>query len=166
MEIGTISKVPATPSVVQPIAKPINPLRGGTGLQIIPLPVQIFIIFVSVTTIVNQTVEGNERFDKKQNEPINLSFSILDSRLEFLEFISINILLTPHQIGIGQEVTLIFNTLHALEVFTTPIVTFEDTLDRPKIVAPTDLQINQVKLVEVIGVEFVKKIISQLVTES
>jgi hypothetical protein len=46
-----------------------------------------------------------------------------------LEFISISVPLTPHQIGIGQEVTLISNTPHASKVFITPIMTFEDTRD-------------------------------------
>jgi hypothetical protein len=32
-----------------------------------------------------------------------------------------------------MEVTLIFNTLHASKVFSTPIATFEDTRDRQKI---------------------------------
>jgi hypothetical protein len=101
MEIGTNSKVPTTPYVAQPVIKPLNPLRGGTSLQIIPLPIQIFIIIVSMTSVVSQLVEGSERSDKKQDEPINLSFTILDNRLESLEFISISIFLTPHQIGIG-----------------------------------------------------------------
>jgi hypothetical protein len=39
MEIGTSSKVPTTPFVVQPITKLVSPLRGGTSLEIIPLHV-------------------------------------------------------------------------------------------------------------------------------
>jgi hypothetical protein len=39
MEIGTSSKVPTTPFVVQPITKLVSPLRGGTSLEIIPLPI-------------------------------------------------------------------------------------------------------------------------------
>jgi hypothetical protein len=38
MEIGASSKVLSTPSLVQPITKPVNPLRDGIGLEIIPLP--------------------------------------------------------------------------------------------------------------------------------
>jgi hypothetical protein len=72
-------------------------------------------------------MEGSEGYDKEQVELVNPSFTILNSRLESLEFITTNVLLTPHQIGIGQEVTSISNTLHASEVFTTPITTFEDT---------------------------------------
>jgi hypothetical protein len=83
-----------------------------------------------MTTVFNQPVEGSERSNKKHDELVNLSFTILDSRLKYLEFMSINVPLTPHQIGIGQEVTLISNTPHALEVFTTPITTFEDTHDQ------------------------------------
>jgi hypothetical protein len=80
-----------------------------------------------MTIIVSQHVEGSERFDKKHDEHVNPSFTILDSRLEYLELISINVPLTPHYIGIGQEVTLISNTPHVSEVFTTPIATFGDT---------------------------------------
>jgi hypothetical protein len=54
-----------------------------------------------MTTVISQHVEGSERFDTEQVEPVNPSSTILDSRLESLEFISINVLLTPHQIGIG-----------------------------------------------------------------
>ncbi len=44
VEIGTSNRIPATPSVVQPIAitNPFSPLRGGIGLEIIPLPIQTF----------------------------------------------------------------------------------------------------------------------------
>jgi hypothetical protein len=83
-----------------------------------------------MTTIVDQPMEGSERSDKKQNEPMNILFTILNSRLKFLEFISTNVPLTPHQISIGQEVILISDTLHALKVFSTPITTFEDTLNQ------------------------------------
>ncbi len=46
VEIGTSSRVPSTLFVVQPIAitKPISPLRGGTCLEVIPLPIQTFTI--------------------------------------------------------------------------------------------------------------------------
>ncbi len=37
VEIGTNSRVPTMPYVVQPIIKPISPLRCGTCLEIIPL---------------------------------------------------------------------------------------------------------------------------------
>jgi hypothetical protein len=51
--------------------------------------------------------------------------------------------------------------LHALEVFTTPIATFEDTPYQQKIVVPTSLLImNQVEHVEEEGVEHVKEVIS------
>ncbi len=71
-------------------------------------------------------MEGNNRFDKKHDELVNSSYTILNNRLESLEVLSTNVPLTPHQIGIGQKVILISNTPHALEVYTTPIVTFED----------------------------------------
>jgi hypothetical protein len=54
-----------------------------------------------VTIVFNQPVEGNERFDKEQIEHVNPSFTILDSRLESLEFISTSVTLTPRQINIG-----------------------------------------------------------------
>jgi len=75
VEIGTNSKV--TPFMVQLATKPFNPLRGGTCLKIIPLHVQIFIIFVLITTIVNQPMEGSERFDKKQDEHINFAYIVM-----------------------------------------------------------------------------------------
>jgi len=83
-----------------------------------------------------------------------------------LEFISISVLLTSHQIGIDQEVTLISSTSHASKVFTTPIITFEDTHDHHKIVVPTGFQnLSQMELAEITGVELVKKIISQLIAK-
>ncbi len=61
---------------------------------------------------------------------------------------------------------MISNTLHALEVFTTPITTFEVMPDRQKTIVPTNLQIlSQVELVEVISVEHVEEITSQPVIE-
>jgi hypothetical protein len=101
VEIRINNKVLATPFVVQPSTKPISCRIGGTCLEIIPLPVQTFTIHVSMTTIVNQPMEGSERFNEKHDEPINPSFTILDSRLKSLEFISTSVPLTPHQIGIG-----------------------------------------------------------------
>jgi hypothetical protein len=81
MVIGISSKILLTPSMVQPVIKPVSPLRGGTCLKIIPLPIQTFIIHVPVTIVVNQPVEGSERFNKEHVELVNLSFTILDNRL-------------------------------------------------------------------------------------
>jgi hypothetical protein len=51
-------------------------------------------------------------------------------------------------------------------VFTTPITTFEDTLDRHKTITPTDLQIlSQVELVEATSVESIEKVINQFIIE-
>ncbi len=94
-----------------------------------------------MTIVINQLVEGNEKSDREEVQLVNLSFIILDSRLESLEFTSINVFLTPHQIGIGQELTLISSTSHASEVFTTPIMTFEDTANCQKTIVPIGLQI-------------------------
>ncbi len=52
-----------------------------------------------MTNIVSQLMEGSERFDKEHVELVNLSFTILDNRLAYLEFISTSVPLTPHQIG-------------------------------------------------------------------
>jgi hypothetical protein len=40
--------------------------------------------------------------------------------------------LTPPQIGVGLEITLISKTPHALEVFTKPIVIFDETFNQHK----------------------------------
>jgi hypothetical protein len=82
-----------------------------------------------MTTVVSKPMEDSERFDKEQVEHVNPSFTILDSILEFLEFLFASVPLTPHQIGIGQEGILISSIPHASKVFTTPIATFEDTLE-------------------------------------
>jgi hypothetical protein len=84
-----------------------------------------------------------------------------------LEFLYVNLPLTPHHIGIGQEIILISSTPHASKVFTTPITTFEDTPNRQKTPTPTSLQIlSQVKLVEEACDELIEEAISQLVVES
>jgi hypothetical protein len=79
---------------------------------------------------------------KEHVEHVDPSFIVFDSETGPLEFLLATLPLTPHQIGIGQDITLITNTPHALEVFMTPIVTFEETLDRQKIFAmPTSFHI-------------------------
>ncbi len=84
------------PSMVQPVTKLISPLKGGIGLEIIPLLVQTFIIHVPITTVVNQPMESSERPDKIQDELVNPTYIILDTRLESLEFLSASVHLTPH----------------------------------------------------------------------
>jgi hypothetical protein len=75
MDIGTSSRLLVTPFVVQlvTITKPISPLRDGTCLEIIPLPIQTFTIPVQVTIVTNELVKGNEKYVKKQVELIDLS---------------------------------------------------------------------------------------------
>jgi len=74
--------------------------------------------------------------------------------------------LTPHNIGIGQEVTLISSTLHVLKVFTTPIMSFQNTLECQKTTMLIGLQtLSQVELVEVVGVEFVEEVVNQPIIE-
>jgi hypothetical protein len=82
--------------MVQPVTKLISPLKGGIGLEIIPLLVQTFIIHVPITTVVNQPMESSERPDKIQDELVNPTYIILDTRLESLEFLSASVHLTPH----------------------------------------------------------------------
>ncbi len=119
-----------------------------------------------MTIVVSQHAGGSERFDKAHVEHVNISFTILDNILDYLKFIFPSVPLTPHQIGIGQEVTLISNTSHALKVFSRPIMTFEDALDHHKTTTPTDRQIfSKTKLVEVTNVQLIEEVISQLVVE-
>jgi hypothetical protein len=96
MEIGTSNKVGITPSVVQLVAiiKLVCSLRGGTSLKIIPLHVQ-------VATVTNEPVKGNEKSVKEHVEPVDPSFTVLDSGVGLLGFIFVSLPLTPHQIGIG-----------------------------------------------------------------
>jgi hypothetical protein len=82
--------------VVQLVIKLVSPLRGGTCLKIIPLHIQTFTIHIPVTIIVNQPVEGSGRSNKKQDELVNPTYTILDSRLKYLEFLSTTVPLTPH----------------------------------------------------------------------
>jgi len=46
-------------------------------------------------------MRGNEKFVKKQAKLIDLLFTVLNSRVKPLEFLSISLPLIPHQIGIG-----------------------------------------------------------------
>jgi hypothetical protein len=78
----------------------------------------------------------------------------------------INKSVSPLKGGIGQEIILILNILHASKVFMTPIANFEDTLDQQNTIAPTSLQIlNQVKPMEEVVVEPVERAINQLVAK-
>jgi len=45
---------------------------------------------IPVTIVVNKHVEDSEKSNKKWVEPVNLSFTILNIRLKFLEFLSVN----------------------------------------------------------------------------
>jgi hypothetical protein len=78
IDIKTSSRVPTTPFMVQPVAitKLVSPLRGGTCLEIIPLPVWTFSILVQVATIINEPVRGSEKYVKKHAELVNPSFTI------------------------------------------------------------------------------------------
>jgi hypothetical protein len=72
MEIRSGSRVPIMPLVIQPTTKLVSPLRGGTSLEFISLPVWTFTILILVTTIANQPLEGSERSDKKHDKLDNL----------------------------------------------------------------------------------------------
>jgi len=41
-------------------------------------------------------MEVSERYDKKHDEFVSPTYTILDNRLKSLEFLSINVPLTPH----------------------------------------------------------------------
>jgi hypothetical protein len=66
VEIGINSKAPTTPIVVQNVVttKPVSPFRGGIGLKIIHLLVQIFTIPIQVTTIDVECAKGSEKYVK------------------------------------------------------------------------------------------------------
>jgi hypothetical protein len=161
VEIGISSKVPAMPFVVQVIAI----TKNGTNWKTIPLFVKTFTLHLPITIVVSKPMEDNEKSNKEYVELVNTSFTILDNGLESLEFLFVSLLLTPHQIGIGQEVTLISSTLHALNVFTTPITTFENTPDQYKTSALIGLKIlSQNKPVEEASAKPIKETINKLIT--
>jgi len=116
---------------------------------------KLFIMLVQVTTIVVELVEGSVKSIMDQVELVDPPFTVLDSGVGPLEFLSTTLPLTPHQIGIGQKIILITNILHALEVLTTtPIATFEETCDQQRTTTLIGLQIlNQVELLEETNVE-------------
>ncbi len=87
-------------------------------------------------------MKDSENFAKEHAKLVNPnSFIVLNNRVKYLEFLYTSLPLTPHQIGIGQKITLISNTPHASKIFMTPITTFEETFDWHKFVALTGLQI-------------------------
>ncbi len=120
-----------------------------------PLLVRAFSILVQVTTVTNEPMRASERFAKKQAKPIDPSFIILDNRVKPLEFLSSSLPLTPRR---GQEIHLISSIPHALEVFTTPTTTFEETLDQQKTPMLTSFQIlSQVKPMEEANMNLLKE---------
>jgi hypothetical protein len=74
-------------------------------------------------------VKGSDKFVKHQVQLVDPPFIILNSGVRLLKLLYVTLFMTPHHLGIGQEITLISNTFHALEVFTKPIMTFEETLE-------------------------------------
>jgi hypothetical protein len=87
----------------------------------------LFSRHVQVGTIINELVRGNERSAKEQVELVDLSFIVLNNIVKYLESLTVRLFFTPHHVGIGLKITLISITMHALEVFMTPIATFEKT---------------------------------------
>ncbi len=71
------------------ITKLVSPLRGGTCLNIISLPIQTFTIHVQVATIINEPMRGSEKHVKEHIELVDLSFTILDGEVGPLEFLSL-----------------------------------------------------------------------------
>lgn len=100
---------------------------------------------------------------KQQVELVDPSFIVFDSGTGPLEFLPTILPLTPHEIGIGQKNTFITNTLHASDVFTTPITTFEETPYKRKIfIMLKGLQIlSQVEHGEETNVEPIKETVTQ-----
>jgi hypothetical protein len=112
-------------------------------------------------------VESSDKSVKEHVELVDPSFTVFVSGIGPLKFLLATLLLTPHHIGIGQEIILIINTPHASEVFTTPIATFEETLDQQIVfVVPTGFEfLSQVKLVEETHVKLVEKAVTRPVAE-
>ncbi len=168
IEIGTNSKTPTTPSVVHvATTRLVNPLKGGTYFKFISLPIQFFSVPIQVIIATTKFVDSSDKFVKEHVEHVDPSFTIFDIGIEPSEFLLVTLPLTPHQIGIGQEITLTTNTSHASKVFTTQITTFEETFNRQKIfIVPTCFQImNQVEPMEEPNVELVEETITQLVVK-
>ncbi len=85
------------------MTKPVCLLRGGTSLEIIPLHVYILFVPIQVTTAITELVESSDKSIKEQVEHVDPSFIIFNSGIGPLEFLLATLPLTPHQIGIGQE---------------------------------------------------------------
>jgi hypothetical protein len=66
-------------------------------------------------------------------EPIDAPSFVVNNKLETLKFLFTTIPLTPPQISVGLDITLISNTPHASKVFATPITSFEETPYQHKI---------------------------------
>ncbi len=112
-------------------------------------------------------MRGSEKFVKEQVEPVDFPFTILDSGVGPLEFLSPSLPLTLHQIGIGQNIILISNTLHASKVFMTPVTTFEETPDQQRTTTLTSFHIlSQFEPMEEANVEPIEGAINQLVAEN
>lgn len=87
----------------------------------------LYLLRLLITIV--EPIENSVEFVKDQVEPNDPPFTIFNNRVKPLEFLFTTLPLTRHQIGIGQKITLISSTLHALEVFMMPIMTFEETLN-------------------------------------
>jgi hypothetical protein len=107
-------------------------------------------------------VESSDKAVKEHVELVNPSFIVFVSGIGPLKFLLATLPLTPHHIGIGQEIILIISTPHASEVFTTPIATFQETLDQQIVfVVPTSFAIlSQVKLVEETSAKLVEEAVT------
>jgi hypothetical protein len=103
VEIGTSNRTPTTPSLVQHVAttKPINPLRGGTCLESIPLLFRFFFVPIQVIIATTKLVDSSDKSIQEHVEHVDLSFTVFDIGTDPLEFLLVTLPLTPHQIGIG-----------------------------------------------------------------
>jgi len=84
----------------QPIVtiKSPNPPRGGTCLEIIPLPIQFFVIHVQVIIIVItivEPIEGSAKSVRDRAEHVDFSLSIIHIRIKPQEFLFTTLPLAP-----------------------------------------------------------------------
>jgi len=89
---------------------------------------------------------------------------VVNSRIKPLKFLFINIPLTPPQIVIGLEITLISTTFHASNVFFMPPTTFVKILVQLQFVVEIGAQLlNSVEHVGGTNIKPIEKIIDQFV---
>ncbi len=123
--------------------KPTSPIRGGANLQPIPLFLLVMIIVVLIVVVA---------------EPIVTPSLVISNRIKPLELLYITIPLTPPQISVGSEITLISSTLHTLKIFVTLTTSFINTHVQLVFTTKTSTQfMGSVEDVEEIGIKLVEE---------